>query len=46
VIRDYLIRTQKCTVEQVARWLKLLSESFDNQTYFFGLNRIVCILRK
>ena len=46
VIRDYLLRTQKCTDAEVQRWLKLLSEAFDDHSYFFGLNRIVCILRK
>ena len=46
VIRDYLLRTKKCTETEVGRWLQLLSEAFDDHTYFFGLNRIVCILRK
>lgn len=46
VIRDYLLRTKKCAETEVSRWLQLLSEAFDDHTYFFGLNRIVCILRK
>jgi len=46
VIRDYLLRTKKCTETEVHRWLKLLSDAFDENTYFFSLNRIVCILRK
>lgn len=46
VIRDYLLRSKKCTETEVQRWLKLLSEAFDNRTYFFSLNRSVCILRK
>lgn len=46
VIRDYLLRTKKCTEAEVGRWLQLLSEAFDNRTYFFSLTRMVCILRK
>jgi SAM-dependent methyltransferase len=46
VIRDYLLRSQKCTEEEVKRWLQLLSDAFDDHTYFFSLNRFVCILRK
>lgn len=46
VVRDYLLRTRKCTEEEVKRWLKLLSDSFDDRTYFFSLSRFVCILRK
>ncbi len=46
VIRDYVLRAKKCTEEEVHRWLKLLSDSFDDHSYFFSLNRIVCILRK
>ena len=46
VIRDYLLRTGKCTEVEVQRWLQLLSEAFDNRTYFFSLTRMVCILRK
>jgi ubiquinone/menaquinone biosynthesis C-methylase UbiE len=46
VIRDYLLRTQQCTEADVKRWLRLLSEAFDNRTYFFALTRLVCILRK
>jgi len=46
VIRDYLLRTKKCTEQEVAEWLRQLSEAFDNHTYFFSLNRVVCILRQ
>ena len=46
VIRDYLLRSKKCTEAEVRRWLELLSEAFDNRTYFFTLTRLVCILRK
>ncbi len=46
VIRDYLLRAKKCTQEEVERWLRQLSDAFDNHTYFFSLNRFVCILRK
>ena len=46
VIRDYLLRTKQFTEAEVQRWLKLLSDAFDENTYFFGLNRVVCILRK
>ncbi len=46
VIRDYLLRSKKCTEEEVRRWLKLLSEAYDDHTYFFSLSRFVCILRK
>lgn len=46
VIRDYLLRTKKCTEDEVHRWLKLLSNAFDDHTYFFSLNRVVCILHK
>ena len=46
VIRDYLLRSKKCTEEEVKRWLKLLSDAFDDHSYFFSLNRFVCILRK
>ena len=46
VIRDYLLRTGKCTEEEVRRWLQLLSDAFDDHTYFFSLTRFVCILRK
>jgi ubiquinone/menaquinone biosynthesis C-methylase UbiE len=46
VIRDYLLRSKKCTEEEVKRWLQLLSDAFDDHTYFFSLNRFVCILRK
>ena len=46
VIRDYLLRTGKCTEEEVRRWLQLLSDAFDDHTYFFSLSRFVCILRK
>ncbi|OFW33810.1 MAG: hypothetical protein A3J28_09855 [Acidobacteria bacterium RIFCSPLOWO2_12_FULL_60_22] len=46
VIRDYLLRTRKCSEEEVRRWLKLLSDAFDEHTYFFSLSRFVCILRK
>jgi arsenite methyltransferase len=46
VIRDYLLRTKKCTEVEVQRWLKLLSDAFDDHSYFFSLNRTVCILRK
>jgi ubiquinone/menaquinone biosynthesis C-methylase UbiE len=46
VIRDYLLRTKKCTEAEVQRWLKLLSDAFDDHSYFFSLNRIVCILHK
>jgi len=46
VIRDYLLRAKKCTEAEVSRWLELLSQAFDERTYFFGLNRIVCIVRK
>jgi len=46
VIRDYLLRSQKCTEEEVKRWLQLLSDAFDDHSYFFSLNRFVCILRK
>ena len=46
VIRDYLRRTQQCTEDEIQRWLQLLSEAFDNHTYFFSLTRMVGILRK
>lgn len=46
VIRDYLLRTGLCTEAEVQRWLQLLSEAFDNRTYFFSLTRMVYILRK
>ena len=46
VIRDYLLRSKKCSQEEVERWLKLLSDAFDDHTYFFSLSRFVCILRK
>ena len=46
VIRDYLLRSKKCTEDDVKRWLQLLSDAFDDHTYFFSLNRFVCILRK
>jgi hypothetical protein len=46
VIRDYLLRTKKCSEGEVQRWLKLLSDAFDEHTYFFSLNRVVCILHK
>ena len=46
VIRDYLLRSTKCSETEVRRWLQLLSEAFDDRTYFFALTRIVCILRK
>lgn len=46
VIRDYLLRSKKCSEHEVHRWMTLLSQSFDNHTYFFSLNRTVCILRK
>ena len=46
VIRDYLLRSKKCTEEEVQRWFKLLSGAFDDHTYFFSLCRFVCILRK
>ncbi len=46
VIMDYLRRTKKCTEEEVQRWLKQLSDAFDDHTYFFSLNRTVCILHK
>jgi ubiquinone/menaquinone biosynthesis C-methylase UbiE len=46
VIRDYLLRSKKCTEAEAQRWMTLLSQSFDNHTYFFSLNRVVCILRK
>jgi ubiquinone/menaquinone biosynthesis C-methylase UbiE len=46
VIRDYLLRSKKCTEEEVKRWLQLLSDAFDDHSYFFSLNRFVCILRK
>jgi len=46
VIRDYLLRTKQCTEGEVQRWLKLLSQAFDDRTYFFSLNRVVCILHK
>lgn len=46
VMRDYLMRSKKCTEAEIRRWLQLLSEAFDQRTYFFALTRIVCILRK
>jgi SAM-dependent methyltransferase len=46
VVRDYLLRSKKCTEEEVKRWLQSLSDAFDDHTYFFSLNRFVCILRK
>jgi ubiquinone/menaquinone biosynthesis C-methylase UbiE len=46
VIRDYLLRSKKCTPDEVQRWLKLLSDAFDDHSYFFSLTRVVCILRK
>jgi arsenite methyltransferase len=46
VIRDYLLRTRQCAEGDVQRWLKLLSDAFDDQSYFFSLNRVVCILHK
>jgi arsenite methyltransferase len=46
VIRDYLLRSKKCSKEEVQRWLQLLSDAFDDHTYFFSLSRFVCILRK
>ncbi|MBI4463509.1 MAG: methyltransferase domain-containing protein [Acidobacteria bacterium] len=46
VIRDYLLRAGKCSEAEVQRWLRLLSEAFDNRTYFFSLTRMVYILRK
>ena len=46
VIRDHLLRSKKCTEEEVKRWLQCLSDAFDDHTYFFSLNRLVCILRK
>ena len=46
VIRDYLLRSKKCSEEEVRRWIQLLSDAFDNQTYFCSLTRFVCILRK
>ena len=46
VIRDYLLRTKKCAEDDVHRWMKLLSDAFDDHSYFCSLNRIVCILRK
>ncbi len=46
VIRDYLLRTGKCTPGEVQSWLQQLSEAFDNRTYFFAQTRFVCILRK
>ena len=45
-VGDYLLRSQKCSKEEVERWLKLLSDAFDDHTYFFSLSRFVCILRK
>jgi len=46
VIRDYLLRTKKWPEAEVKRWLSLLSEAFDDRSYFFVLTRLVCILRK
>lgn len=46
VIRDYLLRSKKCAEEEVKRWCQSLSDAFDDHTYFFSLNRFVCILRK
>ena len=46
VIRDNLLRSGKCSEAEVRRWLQLLSEAFDDRTYFFALTRMVCILRK
>jgi hypothetical protein len=46
VIRDYLLRSGKCSETEVRRWLQLLSDAFDDRTYFFALTRMVCILRK
>jgi ubiquinone/menaquinone biosynthesis C-methylase UbiE len=46
VIRDYLLRSGKCTADEVKRWLKQLSDAFDDHSYFFSLGRFVCILRK
>jgi len=46
VIRDYLLRTRKWPEAEVKRWLQLLSEAFDDRTYFFVLTRLVGILRK
>ena len=46
VIRDYLLRSKKCSEAEVKRWLQLLSEAFDDRSYFFLLTRLVCILRK
>ena len=46
VIRDYLLRSKKCTEEEVQRWFQLLSNAFDERTYFFSLGRFICILRK
>ena len=46
VIRDYLLRTKKWPEAEVKRWLQLLSDAFDDRTYFFLLTRLVCILRK
>ena len=46
VIRDYLLRAKKCSEAEVQQWMKQLSNAFDDQSYFFSLNRIVCILHK
>ena len=46
VIRDYLLRSKQLPEAEVRRWLQLLSEAFDNRTYFFALARLVCIIRK
>jgi ubiquinone/menaquinone biosynthesis C-methylase UbiE len=46
VVRDYLLRSKKCTEDEVKRWFELLSNSFDEKTYFFSLGRFICILRK
>jgi len=46
VVRDYLLRSKKCTEDEVKRWFQLLSNAFDEQTYFFSLGRFICILRK
>jgi ubiquinone/menaquinone biosynthesis C-methylase UbiE len=46
VIRDYLLRTRKWPDSEVKRWLQMLSDAFDDRTYFFVLTRLVCILRK
>lgn len=46
VIRDYLLRSKKCSEEEVTRWLQLLSDAYDEKSYFFSLSRFICILRK